>query len=660
MRLSTNDIVTIVTQEINQSQGFDSDVLASKRQTALEYYQGIMPAAPEGRSQIVSTDVADAIHALLAQLQPLVKTTQIEFEPLGDGDEPQAQAESDYVRQAIERAGGYTAVFNAIHDALLIGNGWIKVYVDEDDKITTDDFPPDLPDEVLFLLSQPTAPNQKVDITVSDTKTRVKRTTTKRKLDFDSIPPEDMLFSNNVNGDMDDIRFVAQRKLYTVSELIEDGVSKDIAESLPDASTSFYGPSGARLGPYNEGIEEAIQTAEKLKEVYCCYIRLDMTGSGKSELRYVWVSGQELLKNKPAEYIPYLTGSAIPMPHRVQGIGIFEKLGAVQAGKTHILRQYMDNLALANQSRIGAVEGQVNMSDLTNGRVNGIVRLRSPDALVPLPNSDIGPQAMAGLGYLDQVRVQRVGASLDFNEVQSQLMSSSATAAAGQLANIEKMSGWFASNLIETLLKPAFLLVHRVLRTDLGGPVMFKVGDKWTQTDTSQWPERENTNILMGLTSLEKAQRVNALGTLIQQQQLIIEKGGLDILTSLSKAHNSMSDWIRANDLGDPADYLIDPDSEEGQQGKQHSQMLEQQQKQEMMDMQQQLLQIQHQFELLKQKNDIEQKKWEEMMKAEQVEADLTTKLIIADKKGTVDVQTTGMDNQVDLIEGVVKGQNQK
>ena len=34
------------------------------------------------------------------------------------------------------------------------------------------------------------------------------------------------------------------------------------------------------------------------------------------------------------------------------------------------------------------------------------------------------------------------------------------------------MGGWFATNLVETMLKPAFLAVHRLLRTEIAGPVM--------------------------------------------------------------------------------------------------------------------------------------------------------------------------------------------
>jgi hypothetical protein len=655
-KLTNQQIAALVNWEIAQSQGFDADVLSTKRENALEYYQGLAPLAPgNGRAGIVSTDVADALHSLLAQVQPIVKTTQVEFVPTSEQDEQTCQAESDIVRQQIEQNGGYETLYDACHDALLIGNGWIKVFVDEETVDTEEFYPPNLPDTALLVLSQPTQANQTVKITTSDTRTKVKRSTTNRSLAFDSIPPENMLFNNDCS--LDDVRFVAERKHFTVDELINDyGFNEQDVLSLPDALGVFNPAANARNGIYRDNDEMAPQEATTPKEVYCCYIRLSSNDNNTSELRHIWQGGMTVLKNEPADYIPYITGSAIPMPHRIAGTGLYEVVGPIQDGKTQILRQYLDNLALMNSSRIGAVEGQVNMQDLTNGRINGVVRLRSPDALVPLPSGDIGPQAMGGLNYMDQVRTQRVGAAIDFNEIQAQLASSSATAAAGQLANVEKMAGWYAGNLINTLLRPAFLLVHKVLRLEYRGPVAGKINNKWVQFDTSQWPERKSVYTTMGLTSVEKAAKINALTTLIAQQQNIYAQGGNNVLTDLGKMYNAMSDWVRANDLHDPTEYLLDPNSPEGQQGQEEFQ----QKQYEMMQFQQQMLQQQQQFELQKQAQELEYKKWAEMMKAEQVEADLTTKLIIADKKGTVDIQTTGMDNQVDLIEGVVKGQNQR
>jgi len=635
MRLSDSEVNAILTLEIEQAQGYDSDVLANKREQALNYYQGIMEAPAQGRSAIVSTDLADAVHSMLAQIQPIIKTTILEFVPDGDQDEQAAQSESDFTRDQMEKAGGWRTLFESIHDALLIGNGWMKVETEDVTSIDEQDYPPDLPEEAIFILSQPTARNQDVKITSSATRTRVKRATTKTKLKFDSIPPEDMLFSEGRGYEsIQEQRFVAQKKDYTCSQLSDMGISDQVISELPDADAVYWQAVEARQGIYQNDDGYAAQNAERLKTVYCCYIRMSMTGKNSdSQLRYIWVSGSHILKNEPATHVPYVTGSAIPMPHRVQGTGLFEVLASIQEGKTHILRNYMDNLDVMNSSRIGAVEGQVNMDDLTNGRINGVVRMRQPTSLVPLPSNDIGPQAIQGLDYLDQVRVQRIGASMDMNEAQAQLMKASATAAAGTLGEVEKMGGWYATNLVETLLKPAFLMVHRLLRTEIAGPVMMKQRGQWVESDTSQWPERETLEVTMGMTTAEKAQRIQALNAVVMQQESLAMGGGMGSLVDKSKLYNAMTDWLRANDLGQPEQYFVDPDSNEALTAEKQQVQNMQQQQEQMRQMEQQMIQMQQQFELQKQDNELKFKYYDANLDAEIQEAKITSSAVIDMKK---------------------------
>lgn len=630
MRLTDDELAAVVQFEINQAQGYDSSVLAVKRTAALDFYQGVMPSPAAGRSSIVSNDVADSLHALMGQLAPIIKTTLIEFKPNGEEDEPQAQAETDFVRDAIDSAKGWQTIFNGIHDALLIANGWLKIGTEDKTTVTTETYPPDLSDVQLFVLNQPTAPNQKIEVRASRIKTTVKRTTTKTVLAFECIPPEDMLFSEGVGGDIQEQRFVGQRKLYSDSQLYDLGISREVIDQIPLATHTQWPAALAREGIYQDSTNiQPAQTSQQLREVYCCYQMISSRDGLKSERRYVWLGGNKILKNVSADSVPYVTGTAIPMPHRIQGMGLYELLQSIQSGKTHILRNFMDNLAAANSSRIGAVEGRVNMDDLTNGRVNGVVRITDPNALVPLPAADIGPQAMSGLSYLDHVRVARVGSSVDVNELQAQIMKSSATAAAGQLAQVEQMAGWFAGNLVETMLKPAFARVHKLLREELAGQVSAKIRGKWQQTNTGQWPARENLTVNMGMTTAEKTAKVGTLTQVISQQTNIMAQGGDGILTNRSKVYNAMTDWLRASDIDTPEQYLIDPDSPEAQQAMQQQAQQQQQQQQQMAQMQQALIQMDQQFKLLLQKRDLEFKVWKEQLDAEVKEAQMTADNVV-------------------------------
>ena len=636
MRLSKEELAAIIQFEIQQAQGYDSDTLASHRAEALDYYNGVMSEPAAGRSKIVSKDLADSLHALMGQLEPIMKTTMIEIKPDGEEDEPQAQAESDFVRDAIESRGGWRAVFGSTWDALLMANGWLKIEAEDVESVTTQTYPADIPEEAYYVLSQPTAERQVVQIRKSSQKVTVKRTTTRTVLKFECIAPEDMLFSEGAGQeDIQKQRFVGQRKLYTDAQLSKLGISDETIGQIPEANNTNWLGARARQGLFQDQDNNPAQQSQRLREVYCCYLQLSGEDSNKTELRYIWMGGNEILKNEPAEDNPYVTGSAIPIPHRVQGMGLFDLLKSIQDGKTHILRNYMDNLSVMNGSRMAANEGRVNMADLTNGRINGVVRTQGPpaDCVLPLPATDVGPQALAGLSYLDHVRVARVGSSVDVNELQAQIMKSSATAAAGQLAQVEQMAGWFAANLVETLLKPAFLRVHKLLRTELAGPAQAKIRGKWQQTDTGQWPEREKLDITMGMTTAEKAARIGALNQVITNQAQILQMGGAGILTDNAKMYNAMCDWCRANDLQTPEQYLIDPTSQEAQQAQQ---AMAQKAQQDSAAQQQQIQELQKQvqdFELEKQRRDLEFKVWDAQLDAETKEADITARNVIEIKK---------------------------
>lgn len=640
------DIAAVVHREITQARGYDSDALSSIRARALDLYHGNMTAAPEGRVQAVSLDVMDALHATLAQIGPVVRTSQIEFEAQSQEDEQPAQTETDFVRVMIERSSGFDMIDRASFDALLIGNGWLYCYVDTTVETTEQVFPPNLPDEAVYALTAMAPPDTKITLKAGKEKTVATVKKTVRKLKIEVCPPESMLFSESGSDfNLDELRFVARERLYTAAQLKAKGISNDKIEKLRDAQQDTEGERARDGILQNDGDYLSVEDANRLKRVYCCYIRLQK-GANEVELRHVWMGEDQdsLLLNEPAEYIPYITGSAIPIPHRITGLGFGDLLGSIQEAKTHTLRQYLDNLTVMNSSRIGAVEGQVNMSDLTNGRINGIVRMRSPDSIVPLPAADIGPQAIAALGYLDSVRTQRVGASLDFSEVQAQLMGTSATAAAGQLSKVEMMGGWFAGNIVRGLLLPLFTMVHRIMRTELGGPQMARIGGKWARTDSSQWQPRMTTDVQMGLTTTEKAERMMALTQTIQMLQQMMATGGGGIITDLPRLHNAMGDWIRTANLGTPDQYLIDPSGQEARQAQQAKAEESKAAKNEDLQIQAAVMKMEQTYELEKQRRDLDFKKWQAELEAEIEEAKLVSNGVIEVKKMQASKETSDAD----------------
>lgn len=122
-----------------------SDALASMsaaylmedRARAQDYYLGRMEAdmpAPEGRSQAVSTDVADSIEGLMPNLMEIFAGSDevVRFEPVGPEDEEAAQQETDYVNHVfMQQNPGFMILYDFIKDALISKTGIVKVWWDE-------------------------------------------------------------------------------------------------------------------------------------------------------------------------------------------------------------------------------------------------------------------------------------------------------------------------------------------------------------------------------------------------------------------------------------------------------------------------------------------------------------------------------------------------
>ena len=83
------------------------------------------------------------------------------------------------------------------------------------------------------------------------------------------------------------------------------------------------------------------------------------------------------------------------MPNEFYGQSMADHTMDLQVVKTSITRQMLDNLYLTNNSRVGAVEGQVNLDDLLNSTAGGVIRMKNPNAIVPMQVQSSAGQSLS-------------------------------------------------------------------------------------------------------------------------------------------------------------------------------------------------------------------------------------------------------------------------
>ncbi|MFA9496628.1 MAG: hypothetical protein ACERKS_12010 [Candidatus Bathyarchaeota archaeon] len=639
------EIVQLVRAELDNSQGYDDNYLGDLRARSLDYYQGntqssSIPTAAAGRSNIVSMDVHDTVNSLLAEIIPMMSTSIIQFPAMNAQDEPASQMESDFVKDDLDKNGFEQVAYDASHSGLLQGLGWIKIDTEEATRVTNEvvDYPVTDPIEY-DVLSSPRTPGEQVAIKVNPDSTQITRETPYRRLKVECTAPENVVFSlSRGQYDTEELRFVGERRVFTLDELVQDfDMTPDDAASIPDHNDDYWPGAIARRDMYYADSldSDGAQNQTKMKECFNCYLHIAMEEKGPTQLYFLMIGGNHLIKHYPVPFHPWVNGSPIPMPHRTQGRGMYETMKDIQEGKTDLLRSLIDNASVANGSRTAYNENTVNVGHLTNGRINGVVAVNGMPAehIMQMPASDITGHIAPVLQYLDEVRSSRGGASVDMNNAEMQTAKTSAEAAYNVKVSKEKMAGFYARNMVNSLMKGVYLKAHQTMRYYLNGPKSAKIRGQWTQTDPSLWPERLHCVVTCGLTEVERRQKIQNLTMLTERLMQLNQSGAGGILTDISKVYNSLADWVRVANIGKPEEYLLDPLSQESQQVQQENAVKAEQQMNQARDM----LQLQQamgemKIELDKYKHDTELKfkYWKEGVESGENTQDNVTQVTVA------------------------------
>ena len=641
-KLTESELVAACRYQSSMAAGSETsaDELTASRTNALKYYKGSQRGDEiEGESAVISMDVADTVHAMLAQMMTVFKSdTVANFEAENEQDEDQARTEADFCNyQIMEKNNGYILFQTALKDAMLSKNAVAKVYVDKNEDIQKEKYR-GLTELELMEVMQPTAENQIVDVTKFDEKTgdiNLKRVTTKRKLVVDPVPPENFKTSTNLRSPfIQDTEYCSEKFWRTRSELIEMGFDAKMVMDLPRAGTDTKVDSIERNQIQDEQNFSTTRPEMEICELEEHYIRVDYDGDGIAELRKVLTCESHMLETEEVPCIPYACGVIILMGHRFYGLSIYDLLHYLQDSKTMFLRQWHNNAYTSNHNTTDVIEDQVEMEDFTNGRSSAIRRVETLDSCRSNPINDIGPSMQIALDYLDKIRTERIGSALDFQTQQVNTPHNVGDSGVNTLmANLEQISAWMIGTFSETFVTQLYLLVHKFLKLYFPQGMQAKIAGDWAQTNPQQWLDRDQVNISVGLTKSERINQQVALEKIIAKQQELILGGQNGVLADIDGYHRALLDHARMSGIDHPEKYWINPSSKKAQQAAQQNQQAQQAQQDQMMQAQNGLLQAQVMEIQRNWQNDIQ----ELQQKSEQFFVDLKFKYDELNQKGEIE-----------------------
>lgn len=558
--MDDDQLASILTKRITAAK--EQGLSQQDRRLALDYYL-TRPRGDEmpGRSTVQSGDVADMIEATLAAVLPSFTGDQVcEFEPDSEGDENQARLESDAVNKVMmEASRGFVVFYEAIKDALTLRNGIIKVWAEEQVS------------EERGYYKNLTA-NQRSGLemsgqTIEDEQegrsTAIKKTK-KMRVKMKAVDPINFYVDDDADCVLlDEVRGVYERKVLTRGECLAMDLDPVLIANLP----TYWGASsvtdnirrnrGLRVHPVPSG------EASELVEIFESYVRIDVNEDGEAELLRTFSAVNVLLKKEPADGVCYATGTAYIQPHRWTGLSMFDKLKGVQDVKTATLRQYVDNNAVGNNQRLAINADTVSLDDALNSRPGGLIRVHGLPAehLMPLVSPDIGASAQGLLSYMDKVRSERAGAQLETQSGEPGLLSSQIGAqnVADVMTNTQLQGALIARTLAETLVRSAFMLVHKLLRTTVLDPITLRMADQWVRVDPSQWRRRERVNIKTGLSPMERKKKADTLQAVVAYQMQLLQAGLDGVMVSMPNIYSAMRDWCLSLGIEGGEKYFTDP-----------------------------------------------------------------------------------------------------
>ena len=603
----SRDLVNIIDSHINDSLGFIATDTQLDRALALEYYmREPYGNEVEGRSQIVTGEVAEVVDGALPQVMKVFTTNSkaVEFEPVNEGDGALAEQVTAYVNHIFYKDNnGFEIMHDWFKDGLLQKVGVVKAYWNDKKDVTTEKYENLTEDELAMLMQdeeievvsqevieevieqdpQPMIDPQTGQPVIDEMgmpmmmevppiintyyNIKCKRTKDFSKVKIENVAPEEFLIDKRATT-IEDAEFVAQRSLVTRSDLIAMGYDPDVVETLSTGDLLDFTPERvARFGPGEEPFNTNNSDDESMERVeyYECYVRTDLDEDGIAELHRVCYADNQVLMHEECDYVPFHSVCPIPIPHKFFGQSLADRAMDLQLIKSTVTRQMLDNLYLTNNYRVGAVEGQVNLDDLLTSTAGGVIRIKNPNALVPMTVQSSASQSFPMLEYLDSVQAKRSGVSDAQQGLNPDILSNVTATAVSAMTSasqgkLELIARIFADTGVSSLFKGILALICKYQNKER----IIKVHNSFVPMNPREWDTQYNLTVNVGLGTGGKQEQLATMQMILAKQEEVIKGYGLNNpLVNIKQYRDTLAKFVNMAGFKDDSQFLMEVSEEQ-------------------------------------------------------------------------------------------------
>jgi len=558
------------------------NVLTPDRTTATDYYFGRKFGNEEqGRSQVVDTTVRDTIQGMLPSLLRIFLGSErtVEFRARGPEDEPLAKQMTDYVNYIIREDNDGFMQFNAAFlDSMVRRLGVFKYWWEKRERESGYQYEGLTEQELLAI--QMDASVAKVEVTstyqMDDTQDVLYNAEVTRRFDesrarFEALPPEEFLFTPSARSP-DDALLLGHRREMRRSELLSMGYSEKVLDALGsmEQSISQNESAQARL-PLASDVPEGESESFDPKYLYVeAFVR-----KGSSWRKYHTLGSSFQIQNgrgkgEAVDAPPFALLPCIIEPHTILGQSIADLTMDLQKLNSAIHRAIVDSAGNAINPRTAVDEYNVNMADLLNSEVGGVVRTKGPpqNVLMEFTHRFVGADLIPYLGMLNEIRENRTGqtkaaAGLDADALQSSTKTAVAAILTASQQRIEMLARVFAETGIKALFKGLLKLV--VEHQDRARVVRLR--NQYVEVDPSTWDATMDVSIHVGLGVGMPEEKMNALMAIAAKQEAIMQQlGPVNPLVSLLQYRNTLTRMVELVGFANPDEFFLPVDPQQLQQ----------------------------------------------------------------------------------------------
>ena len=571
-KVTDEDIVTRIDGEINEALGY-GDELSDQRYEAMKYYYSEpFGNEVEGRSQYVDSTVQDTIEWIKPSLMRVFASGDelVQFEPNSPAEVDMAKQATDYVNYVLQRQhNGWEILYQWFTDALLQKNGIIKVWWDDYDEYVREEYRnlSDVEFEALVV-------NEDVEIVEHSEypveggyyhDCVVKRMQYNGQVYIENIPPEEFLINREAKT-IEDARFICHRIKKTLSELRQmypdidpdDLKGGDIGNPMWSTERQARYSFDSTEDFWNTDSTAAPEESMTEYWLYESFIRTDYDGDGIAELRKVCTVGTTILANDEIDNMPFISLTPIKIPHKFFGLSVADLVMPLQKIKSTLIRNLLDNMYNQNYGRFAVLEGQANLDDLLTARPGGIVRVKSPNAVTPLPNPSLEPFAFNMVQYMDQVGEARAGVSATSQGLNDKALTSHTTASAvnAVMTAAQSRVELIARQFAETGVKDLMCRIYELLVKNMDRKRVVKLRREWIEVDPRSWADRMDATVSVALGHGNKDQQVMQLTQLVN---MAADASGTG-LVSPENMYNLTASLLKSMGYQNVDDYITPPD----------------------------------------------------------------------------------------------------